>query len=67
MLRKRQSCTVTWEQPTAEERLAGGYRGRVKIVESASGRVQTLDLGDTCVVDATLYLSPLETGWELLP
>jgi len=67
MLRKRQGWTVVWEKPTPEEKLTGGSLGRVKVVDSTSGKVQELEPGDTCAIDATLYLTPMEGGWELLP
>jgi hypothetical protein len=66
MLRKRQSWTVVWEKPTLVESRRG-HPGRVKITASDTGKVVELLPGDMTDVDCTLYLTPMEGGWELLP
>jgi len=66
MLRLRQSWTVVWEKPRLGESAVAPH-GRVKITCSDTGEVRELVPGDVADVDATLHLTPLEGGWELLP
>lgn len=67
-LRKRQSWTVTWEKPNPGAlAINPRFPGQVKITCSDTGEVRDLYPGETLHVDATLFLTPMEGGWELLP
>jgi hypothetical protein len=68
MLRKRQSWTVVWEQPSDAALERDPFDpGRVKITVSDTGEVREVRPGGIVDVDATLFLTPMEGGWELLP
>jgi len=62
-LRKRQGWTVVHERNTGRP----GELGRVLLTNSANGEVREVDPGETAFVDATLELTPLELGWEVVP
>jgi hypothetical protein len=62
-LRKRQGWTVV-HQPGNP---VTGSPGRVLVTDSNSGEVTEVAAGDEVFVDATLELTPLELGWELVP
>jgi hypothetical protein len=59
---KRQSWTVTRQLNTGRP----SSTGRVTITTS-DGEVREVLPGETVNIDATLELTPLEQGWEVLP
>lgn len=61
-LRKRQGWTVVYQQP-----VGASPHGRVVITNSETGLVRELAPGEATFVDASLELTPLELGWEVVP
>jgi hypothetical protein len=55
-----------WEAPRVGESVVAPH-GRVKITCSDTGEVVEMYPGEATAIDSTLYLTPMEGGWELLP
>ncbi len=59
-LRKVQSWTIIHEQ-------AGHDRPARVVITASDGTVAELRPGESTVLDATLTLTPAETGWQVVP